>query len=137
MLVKLETTKFLIYAELDATERVIHYAYTNDKLPVFPEVKKRIGFFVSKCILIRLWVHLLEPWVLYVVTSSLNLKFFIVKQQKPKALIFPESCCSRYVVLTILNINFKCFKGAFRPCYIYVFGFKGGRLWDKRWTFMG
>ena len=79
----------------------------------------------------------LEPWILYVVNSFLNLKFFIVKQQKPKALIFPERFCSLYVVLTLLNINFKCFKSAFRPRHIYVLGFKGGRLWDERWTFMG
>ena len=70
--------------------------------------------------------------------SLLNLKFFIVKQQKLKPLIFREGCCSYYVVLIILNyINFKCFKGELRPCHIYVCGFKGGRLWDERWTFMG
>ena len=59
--------------------------------------------------------------------------FFIVKQQKPKTLIFRERCCSRYVVLTLLNyINFKCFKGAMRPVHTYVFGFKSEDEWDER-----
>lgn len=50
--------------------------------------------------------------------------FFIVKQQKPKALIFQERCCSGYVVLTILNyISFKCFKSILRPCHAWAFGF--------------
>ena len=33
--------------------------------------------------------------------------------------------------------SFKMFKGATNPCQTYVYGMKGGRLWDERWTFMG
>ena len=65
-------------------------------------------------------------------------KFFLSLNNKNKRSLSPKrdrlgACC-----LTILNyINFKCFKGTMRPRHIYVCGFKGGRLWDERWTFMG
>ena len=68
-------------------------------------------------------------------------KFFIVKQQKPKALIFPESCCSHYVVLTILitlvlNVLRACSAHAistFAGFKVSVYGMKGVRLWYEKW----
>ena len=67
--------------------------------------------------------------------------FFIVKQQKPTALIFPENYCARYVVLTILNyiiLNVLRTHSAhttptFLGLKVDVYGMKGGRLWDEKW----
>ena len=63
--------------------------------------------------------------VLYLLLDSfLNLKFFYRQTTKTKALICPENCCSRYVVLTILNyISFKCFKSALLLNHVWVCGF--------------
>ena len=52
MLVKLETTKFLIYAELDKTERVTHLAAKNRIRPwacytILYEIKQRGDFRVT------------------------------------------------------------------------------------------
>ena len=52
MLVKLETTKFLIYAELDKTERVTHLAAKNrirswTCYAILYEIEQRGGFHIT------------------------------------------------------------------------------------------
>ena len=73
----------------------------------------------------------------YQLPQSLLLLNFLLLNNKNQRTFLRRSFRLGACCLTILIYTFIMFKDAPRPRHIYVFGFKGVGLWDKRCRFMG